>query len=535
MKTLITNAIIYSMDKKNSVYNSMIVENENITLLGEYKDLKKYISNNDIIWDLEGKTVIPGLTDAHIHFLEYSLLLTQISLRRVKSIKDCAEHVRKKAEEIQPGEWITGGGWDKNLWGGYFPTKDILDKASPKNPVFLISKDCHTAWVNSIALKKAGINENTPNMEGGEIEKANNIPTGILKENAQSLVRSIIPYPNEDIIRKALLEGIQKTHSLGFTAVHCMSLQNDTSFCVFLEALKQIRRRDLLTLRFTLNPTLKIMNKIIDSGLEKKFGDAFLKFGAIKIFVDGSLGSQSAWTIDDYCGHTDCKGISIEHGQKLEENIRKSISLGFPVAVHAIGDRANREILDVLNKYHGISVKKGLRHRIEHAQLLNPKDLDRFSALGVIASVQPIHLLEDMDLIMKFWGERGRWAYPFNSLIKNGTIMTFGSDAPVEDLNPFIGIYAAVKRQRKRDEKVFYNQEKISVYDALKAYTWGPAYASKDDNIRGTLEADKKADFVVINKDIFNINPDEIPDIKVESTIVDGNKVYERKKGISHY
>ncbi len=523
MRTLVTNAKIYSMDKVNSVYNSMIIEKDRIVLLGDYRELKRSIKDEDIVWDMEGRTVIPGMTDSHIHFLDYSLSLNEISLRGVRSIEECAVLVRDKATNTQPGQWITGGGWDKSLWGGKLPTKEVLDKSSPRNPVYLISKDCHTSWVNSLALELAGIGGHT-SIEGGEIEKSNGIPTGVLKENAQSIVRSVIPYPDDELIEKALLQGMQKAHSLGFTAVHSMSLQNDTSFYTLYKALKRIKDKGLLTLRFTLNPTLTVLEELIETGMESEFNDGFIKIGATKLFTDGSLGSQSAWMMDDYVDHSGWKGIPIEHGHKLEESIRRSMSLGYPVTVHAIGDRANKEVLDVIEKQNNPSM--GLRHRIEHAQILNPDDIKRFAQLEVIASVQPIHLLEDIDLINKYWGERGRWAYPFNSLLKSGAVLTFGSDSPVEDLNPFTGMYAAISRQRVKDAAPFYEDERISVYEAVKAYTWSPSYTAGEEKNRGTLEIGKKADFAVLSKDIFSIDTMEILDIKLVATVVDGKTIY---------
>ncbi len=527
MRTLVTNAKIHSMDKFNSVYNSMIIEKDRIVLLGDYKELKSSIKDGDIVWDMEGRTVIPGMIDSHIHFLDYSLSLNEISLRGVRSIEECAVLVRDKATNTQPDQWITGGGWDKSLWGGEFPTKEVLDEISPYNPVYLISKDCHTSWVNSLALELASIDIDT-SIDGGEIEKSNGMPTGILKENAQSIVRSAIPYPDDEIIEKALLQGIQKAHSLGFTAVHSMSLQNDASFYTLYKSLKRIKDKGLLTLRFTLNPILTVLEELIDSGMEKEFNDDLIRLGATKLFTDGSLGSQSAWMIDDYADRPGWKGIPIEHGKKLEESIRRSIILGYPVTVHAIGDRANKEVLDVLEKQNNSST--GLRHRIEHAQILDPDDIKRFAQLGIVASVQPIHLLEDIDMINRYWGERGRWAYPFNSLLKSGAALTFGSDSPVEDLNPFAGIYAAVSRKRVKDTAPFYEGERIPAYEALKAYTWGPAYATGDERLRGTLEIGKKADFAVLNNDIFNIAPTDILNIKVEASVVDGKMVYNRAR-----
>ncbi|NLN49305.1 MAG: amidohydrolase [Clostridiales bacterium] len=523
MKILISNAKIHSMDRFNSVYNSMIMENDRIIALGDYKELKMNISSKDIVWDADSRTIIPGMTDSHIHFLDYSLSLNEVSLRGVKSIEKCKEIIKEKVKDTKPGDWITGGGWDKSLWGDNFPNKDALDKAAPDNPVYLISKDCHTSWVNSLALYKAKI-DNETFIEGGEIEKSKGELTGILKENAQSLVKGIIPYPTENVIEDALMSGIQNSHSLGFTAVHSMSLQNDSSFNTLVNALRRIRDKDLLKLRFTLNPTLSIMEEIIRTGIGKDFKNDFMRLGAIKLFADGSLGSQSAWMTEDYIGRPGHKGMHIECGKGLDENIRKSISLGFPVAVHAIGDRANQEVLDIFEKCQLES--KGLRHRIEHAQILCQKDIKRFATLGVIASVQPIHLLEDVDLINKFWGKRGRWAYPFQSLLNSGAVLTFGSDSPVEDLNPFIGIYAAVSRQRVKDATPFYKEEKVSVYDAIKAYTQSPAFATCDEIIRGTLEQGKKADFVILNKDVFTVAAESIKDIKVITTVVDGKVVY---------
>ncbi len=526
MKTLVRNARIYSMDKNGSTYDTMLIQGNKIALLGNYKNIKKQVSDIDKVWDLGGKVVIPGMTDSHLHFLDYSLSLEEVSLRGADSIDTCKDIIKEKVKTLEEGEWLTGGGWDKNLWGGNLPTKEIIDEVAPNNPVFLISKDCHTSWVNSMALKEAGVNSETT-IEGGEVEKSGNTLTGILKENAQSLVRRSIPYPSAKIIKDMLLKAIHNAHSLGYTAVHTMSLQNDTSFYTLLDGLKEIKKENRLSLKFVLNPTLKIMKDLIESGLDKDFDSRFIRLGAVKIFVDGSLGSQSAWTLKEYCGSKKHRGMPIEYGEVLEDSVKESILLGYPVAVHAIGDKANKEILNVLSKYSSISQR--LRHRIEHAQLLDPSDIKRFADLGVIASVQPIHLSEDICLIEEHWGAGGRWAYPFNSLLKNKAVLTFGSDSPVEDINPFIGMHVAVNRQRKDNKGYFYENEKISVYDAVKAYTWAPAYASNEENKRGTLEVGKLADFVVIDRDIFNIDENEIADINVELTVVEGDIVYNHK------
>ena len=474
--------------------------------------------------DLEGKAVIPGLTDSHIHFVSHALAQQRVDLRDASSPEDALRRVADRVAETEPGRWVLGRGWDRNLWpGGRYPTRWDLDTVAPDNPVFLWSKDGHVAWLNSRALEGIGIGQNTPNPPGGEvIRDVHGRPTGILKENAAVTAEKSVPTPSDSEIEEAILRMTPEFHAMGLVGIH--DFERKDAFRAFQHLLKEGR----LGLRVNMGIPLDALDAAITVGLRSGFGDRWLRIGNVKIFSDGTLGSRTAAMLEPFEGEPDNCGMLDTSPEGLRDAIRKAGSAGLAVAVHAIGDRANRLVLDVMEEAR--RREDAMRHRIEHAQLLAEEDIPRFASLGVIASMQPIHATADMEIADLHWGERCKGAYAFRSLLDLGVHLAFGSDAPVESPNPFLGIHAAVTRQRADGTPAggWHPEQRISVEEAVRGYTMGAAYASGEERIRGSISHGKLADMVVLSQDIFSVHPSEIPDTLVLMTMIDGVVVFQR-------
>ncbi len=474
--------------------------------------------------DLEGKTVIPGLTDSHIHFVSHALAQQRVDLRDVSSPEDALRRVADRAAETETGRWVLGRGWDRNLWpGGRYPTRWDLDTVAPDNPVFLWSKDGHVAWVNSRALEEVCIGQDTPSPAGGEIIRdAHGRPTGILRENAAVMAEKSVPQPSASEIEEAILQMVPDFHAMGLVGIH--DFEGRDAFLAFQHLLKEGR----LGLRVNMGVPLESLDAALSVGLTTGFGDHWLRIGNVKIFSDGTLGSRTAAMLEPFEGEPDNRGMLDISPEDLRDAVRKAGSAGLAVAVHAIGDRANRLVLDVLEE----ARRRGdvMRHRIEHAQLLAEGDMPRFASLGVIASMQPIHATADMEIADLHWGERSKGAYAFRSLLDLGVHLAFGSDAPVESPNPFLGIHAAVTRQHADGTPAggWHPEERISVEEAVRGYTMGAAYASGEESVRGSISPGKLADMVVLSQDIFSVSSEAIPDTQVLTMVVDGKIMFRR-------
>jgi len=477
--------------------------------------------------NLAGKTVWPGLIDAHLHFEMYAQSLAQVKCE-THTINECLELVRAKSKITSPGEWIIGQGWNQNVWGR-FGTALELDAVSGDFPVFLSDKSIHAAWVNSAALDIARIDKTTPDPQGGEIQRdSEGNPTGILFENAVNLVEKLIPPISFSTRLKYMREAQKSLHSLGLTGIHDF----DRMECFY--ALQELHKSGELTLRVTKGIPIDQLDHAIAIGLQSGFGDAHLHMGSVKLFADGALGPQSAAMLLPYEGTTDKFGTLLLHADDVFELGMKATSHGWSLAIHAIGDKATNEVLNGLAMVRQFEISSEIpqkNHRIEHLQLLHPDNFSKARDTGVIASMQPIHILSDMDTADKHWGKRARGAYAFASLLHSGTKLIFGSDAPVESPNPFLGIGAAVTRKRQNDESRqdgWYPAERISVNQAKTAYTEMPALISGYQNHFGRLEVNMAADFIVLRKDPVKIDSSEIYSLLPEMVVVDGNCVFER-------
>lgn len=505
---LLTNGNIYTLDPAYPHAN--IVAFGDGRVLGFDSDaLAIYNPLHAQIIDLGGRTVIPGLIDHHIHFTAYAASRARVNLDGARSIEEAVARVAARVQTAKPGEWIHGLGWNHLDWRvPEFPTKFPLDAIAPENPVVLDRKDGHSVWVNSAALRAANITRDTPDPDGGKIERdANDEPTGLLRENAIQLLGGNIGFEAGSLAEADLLNAIRFAHKLGLVGIH--NVEGADSLQLF----QRLRAQDQLAFRVTHTLPTGNLERAIEIGLRGDFGDEWLKIGGVKIFADGSLGSQTAWMLEPFEGHPNNCGIPTHDIKEIEKLARTAAQAGMMVCTHAIGDRANREVLNVYEKLRGEGFTNSLR--IEHAQHLHRDDVSRFATLNVIASMQPIHCTSDYQMTDALLGARGRYTYAFKSLLDVGAHVVFGSDCPVETLDPWVGIHAAVTRERANGEPRggWYPQEKLSVAEAVRAYT-------------NPLQVGGLGDCIVLSQNIFEIPPREILETKVAHTIVGGKLIY---------
>jgi predicted amidohydrolase YtcJ len=521
------------------------VQGGRILALGRDAKLVEFRGPKTEVIDLRGRLLLPGFTDSHIHFIEVALRAAQVEATGVRSAEAVAELVREKTAATTPGAWILGGGWDANVWtDGVAPSRALLDGAAPDHPVALDSKDLHSVWVNSAGLRRAGILSLTPELAGGVIERdGSGEPTGILRENAVPLIRQSIPVPGLPETSAAVRVALARAWAAGIVAIHNA---NDSPDGLALRTCQLLRQRGELDLRVLQQIPSGSLGHARALGLMSGFGDRKLRIGGIKFFADGSLGSRTASMLQPYLGQSDSWGVPTTDPEELLEQALAASSARFSLSIHSIGDRANREVLNVLTEVRRHEAASGLwsrsdaapasdrrlRHRIEHVQCIHPSDLPRLAQLEIIASMQPIHATSDMEMVDAYWGqERARGAYAWRSLLDGGARLIFGSDGPVEPFAPLVGIHAAVTRRRADGSPGvdgWQGQERVTLAEAIDAYTCWPAYAAGEESYRGSIAAGKVADLVVLSRNIFALEPMEITETDVDLTVFDGRIVWRR-------
>jgi len=497
-----------------------------IMAVGWQEDVLSLASRNTQLVDLHGSTVWPGLTDSHLHLQHYALGLKFVDCETDTRAK-CLRRVASAAEKTSAGEWVRGHGWNQNSWPEGFGSATLLDEIAPDKLVYLTSKSLHSSWANSAALRLAGITSQTPNPQDGVIQRdsAGN-PTGILFESAMGLVEDIIPAATADEVATAIQAAQPILWGMGLTGVHDF----DRSTC--FQALQMLDASGSLKLRTLKSIPLEELEHAVHLGLRSGFGSAFLRIGSVKLFADGALGPQTAAMLQPYENEPGNSGLLFLDAEQILEYGQMAAQSGISLATHAIGDRANHEVIKAYIQLRDLEKRTGrlqLRHRIEHVQVLHSDHLRLLAENGIIASMQPIHTTSDMDTADRHWGTRSRYAYAFNTLLANGTRLVFGSDAPVESPNPFWGLYAAVTRQRHSGYPSidgWYPQERLNLRQALESYTIHPAYAAGWENRLGRLAPGYLADLIVLPSDPFNMDTASLFTIQPERVMVNGEWVF---------
>ncbi len=522
---LLYNANIRTLDHANPRCSAILIAGGRIIAVGEKDQLESIAHGKVERQDMQGRTILPGLTDAHIHMQYFSLGLSKVDCE-TKTKDECLRRVAERAKITEPGEWVLGHGWQQNDWDGEFPTASELDAISPNNPVFLTAKSLHAAWANSSAMKLANITDSTPNPKDGAIQRdERGKATGILLETAMGLVYAVVPEPAISEIEAAMVKAQSVLWKMGITGVH--DFDRRESFM----ALQSLHSKNKLKLRVCKNIPVESVQQANELGLRTGFGDEWLWIGSVKAFMDGALGPRTAAMFQPYENEPENKGILNMDGEELFEHSRKAADVGLSMTVHAIGDRANHEVLNAfeqLRKYEREHNLPHLRHRIEHVQVIHPDDAPRLAQLGVIASMQPIHATSDMFAADRYWGERSQFSYGWRIQLEYGAALAFGSDAPVESPNPFLGLHAAVTRRRADGSPTadgWYPAQKLSLAEALSAYTFGAAYAANAEDRLGRLAENYLADLIVLDADPFELDPADLLTIAPVSVMINGDWV----------
>jgi len=520
----VTDARIWTGDDAEPWAEAMAIDGERILAVGSNADIAPYLTASTTLVD-GGALVVPGFIDTHVHFLDGGEALESVQLRDVTSREQFRQRFADYVETIEPGEWILGGAWDHEAWGGELPTREWVDDLTPDNPVWVFRLDGHMALGNSLALAAGGVDADSLDVPGGEIVRdEEGRPTGLLKDNAMNPVYAAVPPPPEARRDRQLRAALAYLAANGVTTVHDMS--NFDSLAVFRRA----HARDELTVRIYAAVPLSEWQDLVHDIAENGRGDEMLTTGALKGFMDGSLGSHTAAMLEPFTDAPDDLGMLINPVDDMRGWVTAADAAGLHVAVHAIGDSAIRDLLDIYLDAAEKNGRRDRRFRMEHAQHIHPDDLHRFAAQDVVASMQPYHAIDDGRWAERVIGpERSATTYAFRSLIDSGAHVSFGSDWFVAPASVIEGIYAAVTRRTLDGAHPdgWVPEQKVTVEEALRAYTVAGAYASFDEDNRGRLKAGMLADFVVLDRDLTTIDVDDIRGTKVLRTVVGGRSVFD--------
>ncbi|NJM52688.1 MAG: amidohydrolase [Blastocatellia bacterium] len=525
---VVINAKVRTMDKANPTAEAIAVKGRKIFFVGTNDEAKKFIASNTKTVDANGKLVIPGFNDSHVHFMDGGAGLSSVDLRDAKSPQEFVQRIADFAKKLPKGRWILNGNWDHENWTpANLPTAAMINAVTPDNPVFINRLDGHMSLANSLAMKLAKVDKNTKDVAGGEIVRdASGNPTGIFKDNAANYIYPAIPPMSFEQKMESLEAATNYAASLGVTSVQDMSAGTDVG--VYQEML----RRGKLKTRVYAVSTLGDWQRWQQTGVRYAFGSDWLRVGGLKGFIDGSLGSTTAWFYKPYLDAPDKVGLPLDEMSNIKKYVSGADKANLQIMIHAIGDRANDELLQIYEQIEKENGARDRRFRVEHSQHLSPDAIKNFGRQKVIASMQPFHTIDDGRWAFKrLDNERLKGTYAFRSLLDNGAVLAFGTDWFVAPLNPMLGIYAAVTRRTLDDKNPngWFPEQKLTVEEAVRAYTVGSAFAEFQDDEKGTLANKMLADFVILSDDIFTINPIEIRNVKVLTTIVAGKVVYQAK------
>jgi predicted amidohydrolase YtcJ len=528
---IIVNASVHTMDDAQPTAEGVAVLGNRIVAVSSTQNIRALAGPKTRVVDAGGKNVFPGFNDSHVHFLSGGYSLSSVDLRDAKSPEDMARRLGEYAKKIPKGRWISGGDWDHEKWpGAPLPTREMIDAATPENPVFVNRLDGHMALANSLALKLAGVTKDTKDVAGGVVVRdENGEPTGVLKDAAENLVERAIPAKTFEENHSAARAATEHAAKMGVTSLTDMSAGDDVGVYQYM-----LEQGELKTRIYAIRSIVS-WEVLVKAGVRAAFGSDMLRIGGLKGFADGSLGSTTAFFFEPYNDSPNTRGLLFD--QMLPEGImlkrvQGADKAGLQVMIHAIGDEANFRILEIYKQTAEANGARDRRFRIEHAQHLRPTEIPRFGSQKVIASMQPYHEADDGRWCDKRIGPaRSKGTYAFRSLLDTGAVLAFGSDWTVAPLNPLEGIKAAVTRQTLdgKNPEGWHPEQKISIDEAVRAYTVGSAYAEFAEKVKGTITPGKLADIVMIDRDIYAGEPAEIDKARVVLTVMDGRVVFEGK------
>ena len=526
---IIRNANVWTVDSTHPTAEAVAVLGDRIVSVGSNAEVERWRGTETEVMDAGGKLLLPGFNDAHVHFVDGGAQLDNVQLNDATSAEEFVRRIAEQAKKTPKGEWIVGGDWDETKWNPpNVPTKEMIDGVTPDNPVFVGRYDGHSALANSLALRLAGVTAQTPDPPGGVIVRdAAGDAAGDLKDAATDLVDQVIPPLSHDQRMHAVQRALAHAAELGVTSVQHMNPEY-ADIAIYAE----LAQRGELTMRIYAAPLITQVDDQVKIGVRHAFGGPYLRIGAVKAYADGSLGSRTAYFFDPFSDQPDNRGLLNEEMQplsKMRDRMMKADAAGLQICTHAIGDQAISIVLDLYTEV--VKAHRGAerRFRIEHAQHIAAKDFERFAQLDVIASVQPYHAIDD-----------GRWAearighdrasrtYAFRTLLNHGVHLAFGTDWEVAPLNPMLTVYAAVTRATLdgKNPNGWFPEQKLTVAEAVQAYTMGSAYAEFQDKVKGSITPGKLADMVLLSDDIFAIEPSKIREVRVLKTIVGGKEIY---------
>src|SRR3984893_577729 len=537
---ILVHGKIWTENPRQPEVQAVAIRGNRIIEIGESNSILKLAGSSTKVIDLHGRRVVPGFNDAHVHFYMGGDGITSVQLHEASSAEEFREKIAEFARSRPKGEWVLNGNWDHERWTpAQLPTHQLIDDVTPDNPVFVNRSDGHMCLANALAMKLAGVDKNTKDVPGGVIVRdADGNPTGIFKDAAKTLIEHVQPRPSMEQILSAIRAAQTYASENGVTSVQDMGVftaQGVDTMADVIRGYQILERRGELHVRVSTHLPLVDWKRLASAGIMADFGSEKLQIGALKSFADGSLGSTTAWFYEPYSDAPTTSGIpspELLHPEEMYAHMRDADKAGLQIAVHAIGDRAIRTVLDMFERLETENGASDRRLRIEHAQHLSPVDIPRFAKLHVVASMQPYHAIDDGRWADKRIGsERVKTTYAFRSLLDAGAVLAFGSDWFVAPRSPVLGIYAAVTRRTldSKNPDGWVPRQKISVEEAVHAYTVGSAYASMEDGAKGSIEPGKLADLAVLSDDIFHIDSVEIQSTKVDLTIFDGKLIFERK------
>lgn len=510
---------------------AVAVRDGRIIAVGTRDQLSQYRNEKTKLIDAGDGMVVPGLFDSHIHLIDGGLQLASVQLRDAKTRDEFVKRIGEYAQKQPKGAWITGGDWDHTLWGGQLPARDWIDAVTPDNPVWINRLDGHMSLANTAAMRAAHVADDVKDVPGGEIVREHGRPTGVFKDNAMSVIDRAVPDPSLQQRLDATVAAMDYLAARGVTSVHHLGTWGQ------LEIFRIAERRGLLKTRIYACTPLGDWQHLAKEVKERGRGTDWLRIGGLKGFVDGSLGSHTAAFLEPFSDKPGDRGLLVNSEEDLEKWTMGADKAGLQVVVHAIGDRAIRMQLDIYERVAKANGPRDRRFRIEHAQHISPDDLPRFAKLGVIASMQPYHCIDDGRWAERSIGaKRSETTYAFRSLLDSGARLAFGSDWFVAPPTPIEGIYAAVTRRTLdgKNPDGWVPQQKISVEEALRAYTIDAAYAGFQEQLLGSLEPGKLADLVVLGRNLFDTPPNELNAVPIEKTIVGGRIVFDHRAQVEN-